>query len=169
MPLYCRKKVWTCTNDGCGRTFARSDGLKTHQSMHLGQKDFVCEQCEASFTRKGTLTEHTRRAHSHVSDTKSWSCADCDKTFFCRQQLERHRRIHVGDRPHRCQHCIKSFSRSHHLSRHVEKLHGPAAGCVDDGSRQRQTLRSATTKLEYSIVSHDGVVQKIVQIIPLHN
>lgn len=101
---------FSCSIEGCTSTFSRKDSMRLHEAGHRQDaKPFVCKDCGASFTRKGTMNEHARR--SHFLESKNWSCADCNKTFFCRQQLERHRRTHLDERPYVCSICGKAFTR----------------------------------------------------------
>ena len=101
-----------CELVNCGQTFTREDNLRVHMKNHGNLKKYQCQHCAALFSRNGNLTEHIRRNHSpYNEDNKSWSCADCSKQFHTRQQLERHRRIHLGEKPHKCEFCEKSFTR----------------------------------------------------------
>lgn len=38
------------------------------------------------------------------------ACPDCSKAFSCQSLLERHARVHSGERPFTCNVCLKSFS-----------------------------------------------------------
>lgn len=58
--------------DTCRRTFCRKALLRRHQSIHSGQKAFVCHICSYSTSHKGNLDRHAR-VHRHHHDAKSSS------------------------------------------------------------------------------------------------
>jgi Zinc finger, C2H2 type len=41
--------------------FARKDSMEVHRKTHLKDKEFSCEKCKRSFTRKNTLNSHSKR------------------------------------------------------------------------------------------------------------
>ena len=58
--------------DICRRTFCRKALLRRHQSIHSGQKAFVCSICSYSTSHKGNLDRHTR-IHRHHNEHKELS------------------------------------------------------------------------------------------------
>lgn len=58
--------------DTCRRTFCRKALLRRHQSIHSGQKAFVCHICSYSTSHKGNLDRHAR-VHRHQHDPKETS------------------------------------------------------------------------------------------------
>ena len=53
--------------DTCRRTFCRKALLRRHQSIHSGQKAFICRICSYSTSHKGNLDRHAR-VHRHHHD-----------------------------------------------------------------------------------------------------
>jgi ribosomal protein L37AE/L43A len=81
---------YTCTVDGCGRSFLQKSGLDQHvaQVHATAAPAFACPCCEQSFRTKSNRTIHICRAHGWVSAPvtaadKSGACAcvRCNKQF----------------------------------------------------------------------------------------
>ena len=47
----------------------------------------------------------------------------CDKAFSVSGNLNKHMRVHTGDKPYKCSVCNKSFRESSHLQSHKRHIH----------------------------------------------
>lgn len=88
---------------------------------------FVCTLCGKAFKRhchlKEHLATHDPRAQHRVRHTP-YKCTFCEKMFAKPSLLERHMRIHTGERPYACDMCPKTFNQKNALQMHMTKHTG---------------------------------------------
>ncbi len=66
-----------------------------------------CDQCEKSFTDKGSLQIHLK---THRQDYQTYPCTQCSKTYTAESSLKNHLKSHENLREWKCSHCGKGFN-----------------------------------------------------------
>lgn len=74
-----------------------------------------CRLCPEKFSSIEGLEDHLQTA-IHV--VKKFQCDLCGRKFAALRDVERHRRIHTGEKPFSCDICNKAFSRKDNLKSH---------------------------------------------------
>ncbi|XP_067123801.1 zinc finger protein 582-like [Centruroides vittatus] len=121
----------------CGMTFSQNGTLFRHRKIHFIKREFECnyDDCDFSTNHYFSLLRHVDQEHLRANSSQSSSkdpskrkhqCDMCPKAFSYKSLLQRHMRIHTGERPFLCQICKNAFKQKAHLEAHVARLHSNA-------------------------------------------
>ncbi|XP_077187446.1 uncharacterized protein LOC143834505 [Paroedura picta] len=127
----------------CDKSLGWSSHLEGHQRSSAGEKPYECGDCSQGFA-VGSLLERHRQSpvgdgpegcgeHRKIfslgatlatpqgpreAEAEPHPCPECGRGFSAAAVLERHRRLHRGEKPYQCRVCGKGFAWSSHFERH---------------------------------------------------
>lgn len=102
----------------CKKKFTCQSRLKAHIVKHTGEKNFPCSVCDGKFVTKESLLYHTR---THTGE-KPYKCPHCDLRFLSASRRASHIRSQHTDATEECDICHSKFRSHTYLQRH-KKLH----------------------------------------------
>lgn len=79
-------------------------------------------RCPVCFRHFGDRWKLERHARVHTGE-RPFSCTRCGKAFTTKEHLVRHEMSHSGEKPYSCSVCGKAFTRKDHVDRHFKKTH----------------------------------------------
>ena len=72
----------------CGKTFAESTALHSHERTHVRRSGLKCEQCDRNFGSEKTLSDHVNSIHRRL---RPYKCDLCDFASPMNRGLIRHK------------------------------------------------------------------------------
>ncbi|XP_043228153.1 histone-lysine N-methyltransferase PRDM9-like [Amphibalanus amphitrite] len=77
-----------------------------------------CPHCDFRCLGQQHLDRHVKRCHKCIDRNGRFKCERCHYSTDESENMNRHRKTHTGERPHRCDICDKTFAQRCHLTIH---------------------------------------------------
>ena len=104
--------------DICNKTFTTKTNFNVHKKVHTDSAETIhCDLCQKE-VGKSYLKMHKKLVHADI-DSKVHKCMECSKGFVLKTQLQFHIRIHDDNIKLPCPLCKKKFTQKGHLESHM--------------------------------------------------
>ena len=106
--------IFSCSH--CAKKFGKSSDLKRHKQIHV---EGANKEVSKEVLEERRMKAKQRRIE--VLESGAISCCHCGKRFRDTRELDRHEKLHTGERPFMCCICGKAFIDAPRLKRHEIK------------------------------------------------
>ncbi|CDH50998.1 hypothetical protein RO3G_13382 [Lichtheimia corymbifera JMRC:FSU:9682] len=93
--------------------------LSSQPSLSLQPHQEIVIPQQPPSKRKSSSTSSLGSSTSVNGDIRPYVCSACPRAFARKHDLQRHIRVHTGDKPYVCLCCKKAFARTDALKRHL--------------------------------------------------
>lgn len=121
------KRVYNFECYYCDAKYTTKYALSDHISSHTGIPNHVCEVCNKGYSCRASLKIHMIKSHLQYQagvQVEKYDCDICEKVFFEKKRLNKHKAWAHGDKFHLCKVCgakIKGSLKQHMITHTGER------------------------------------------------
>ncbi|XP_053949258.1 zinc finger protein 62-like [Anastrepha ludens] len=124
-------RSYSCNIPGCDRVYTSFIAMQRHKQLKHSDtpcvKEYVCEQCGATFNQSGNLKSHRRSKHPTDAEQTAqdqlkerFECDVCKKVFHSRYTLKYHTlQLHTNEMRYECNVCGRKMAKKFMLVQHM--------------------------------------------------
>lgn len=102
----------------CGKLYGTKYTYQQHIKTHTEGRP-KCPECGSTFASAFSLFRHRAKNHNLEHNYQTYSCDQCDKSFFSISELKLHQQRHSSKKEFKCEECNKAFSVKGNLRIHM--------------------------------------------------